>query len=221
MSQTSSDFEALPDFLRGLEDRLRAAAVPAVPRRTLGRRWRRPVLAVPVASAAAIALAVIVGPFGGSTVPAYGKPAILQTPATAIPAPLRGGLAHEIAIGSGAALDEARAIPAFGDVAYLLSGGDAWCLSAPDPAANRQDVERGASCTHTDEFLRIGVALIVGDHYLAAVPRGVPDPTLTGADGRRETLSPNEQGVVAATLAAGDEVTRYDVDGARRTDRRR
>lgn len=219
MSHASSNFDALPDFLGRLEHQLARAAAIQTPRRgALASRWGRPILAAPVALAATVALAIILWPFGNSTPSAYGNPAILQTPATPVPAPLRGGLALEIAAGPDAALDEARAIPAFGSTTYLLSGDDAWCLSAPDPGADRPDVERGVTCTDTAEFLRIGVALIVGNRYIAAIPEGVRPPASTRGDGQRKELQPNKQGVVAVSLAAGETVTRYDIDGGTRTD---
>lgn len=118
-----------------------------------------------------------------------------------------------------ATLTQARAIPAFGGTAYLLSGDDAWCLSAADPQAKRPDAERAVSCTRTNEFLHIGISLVVGNHYIAAIPQGVDNPTLMHADGTTESLEPNDQGIVTVdALAPGEKVTLHGTNGQNRTD---
>lgn len=217
----SNDFDAMSNFLSRLEQDLKDEAVNTGRRRATVPRTRRLAVALPVAVVGAIVLAVAIGPFAGNTPPAYGKPAILQTPPTTIPATLRGGLALEVAAGPNAALDEARPVEVFGSTAYLLSGDDAWCLSVPDPAAARPDIERGVSCVDTDEFMRFGIALIVGDRYVAAIPQGIDAPTLRGRDSNTRRLDLDAHGVVSARLATGDTVARYDIDGRTRHDTRR
>lgn len=229
----NDDFDALNDHLVDLERDLKARAVAAPSLQSAGR-WRlphavlpvagaavaRPLVAVPVVVAGAIAFAVIAGVFAGNAPPAYGQPAILDTPAMEVPPQMRGGLALELAVGPGSTLDEARPFDTSAGTGYLLSGGDAWCLSAPDPDADRPASEPGVGCVRTAEFMRIGLAIVVGRHYVAAIPRGVDSPTVTSPDGTQRDLQPDEFGVVATTLEPGDSVTRYDIDGRKRTDAR-
>jgi len=216
----TKDYEAMPDYLNALEVELRAKASTETSAAPAHRQliWRRPLIAVAAAAAIAIPVVVIAGSVGHEQA-AYGQPAILDTPATGIPQPLKHGLALELAAGPDATLTQARPIPAFGDTAYLLSGDDAWCLSAPDPQAKRPDTERAVTCTRTNAFMRIGISLVAGNHYIAAIPHGVDNPTLTHADGTTETLAPNDQGVVTVdTLAPGDKVTLHGTDGQTTTD---
>ena len=215
----TNDFEAMHDYLSALELDLKAEAGASgdPQRRTLA--WRRPAIAIAFAAMLVIPALVISGSVGHDTT-AYGKPVILHTPAAEIPKPLKQGLALQLAAGPDATLTDARAIPAFGGTAYLLSGDGAWCLSAPDPEATTPDVENSVSCTHTAEFFRIGISLVVGNHYIAAIPQGVENPTLTHADGTTESLRPNHQGVVMVdTLTTGDTVSLHGTDGQTRIDR--
>jgi hypothetical protein len=212
-------FEAMHDYLTTLELELKAQATQPAPGRRDALSWRRPAIAIGIVSMLVIPGLVLAGSIGREA-PAYGKPPILKTPAVDIPQPLKQGLALQLAAGPNSTLTEARPIPAFGGTAYLLSGNDAWCLSAPDPEADHPQAETGVACTRTKEFFRIGISLVLGNHYIAAIPDGVRDPTLTRADGTTETLHPNEQGVVVVdALSAGDTVSLHGADGTSRTDR--
>jgi hypothetical protein len=216
----TGDAEAMHDYLAALELRLKSEAVHAGAGRTRTLARRRPAIAVAIVFAVVLPAVLVVGSLGGQAPRAYGKPAILQTAPVAVPAALKGHLAFNLAAGPRSTPLEARPIPAFGGTAYLLSGKDAWCLSAPDPAAGEPDIERGVTCTRTSEFLKLGISLLVGNHYIAAIPQGVDDPTLRHADGSTETLHPDEQGVVVVDpLSAGDTVSLHGTDGHTRIDR--
>jgi hypothetical protein len=215
----TNDFEAMHDYLGALELELKAKAAHTETRWVRTPQWRRPLVAIVAVSALVIPVIAILASVGGQTEPAYGRPLILKTAAIEIPAPLKDGLALQLAAGPNSALTQARPVTAFGGTAYLLSGENAWCLSAPDPDARRPDAERSVSCTHTKEFLRIGISLVLGNHYIAAIPAGVKNPTLTRADGSNQDLRPDRQGVVVVdALAAGDKVTLHGTDGQTRTD---
>lgn len=76
------------------------------------------------------------------------------------------------------------------------------------------------TCAPAREFARIGMALTVGRHYVAAIPQGVPNPVLQRADGTTKSLTPDEHGlVVVQTLAVGETVTRTDDQGHPQLDR--
>ncbi len=211
----TNEFDAMDDYLGDLERHLRAQAVAPAPSRCR-RRLALPALVVPVAAAGAVLVALLVGAFGGNTPSAHGRPVILDTPTVDVPVSMRGGLALQLAAGRGKRLDDARPIAALGDDGYLLSGDDAWCLAIPDPAIGRPDAQPGVGCTDTREFMQTGIALVVRRRYVAVVAQGVPHPIVTRADGQRRELHPDSQGVVVATLARGESVTRYGVSGQSR-----
>lgn len=215
----TNDFQVMNDYLSALELDLKNQAALTATSRRRAPRLGRPMIALAFSAVVVSAVLVISGS-AGREVPAYGKPAILNTPASDIPEPLRQGLALQLAPGPNATLTEARAVPAFGGTAYLLSGNDTWCLSAPDAESMTPDAEPGVTCTHTSEFFRIGISLVVGDHYIAAIPQGVENPTLTHADDTKVELRPNQQGVVVVEkLAPGDTVSLHGTGGQIRTDR--
>jgi hypothetical protein len=225
----------MPDFTAALEERLRsaAAAAPAVTARTRsarGTRHRRRIVLAAATLVLAVAATVAglsasdddgTGPhLTRSPAAAYGRPLILATPSIAPPKGLHeGGLAMTMILGAGARFTQAWPIRVRGGIAYVAQAGDAgYCLSTPDPAADDPDVERGVTCMKTADFLRFGIALVVGPNVLAAIPQGVRSPTLTLRDGTVRTLVPDAHGVVATGDAeAGSELTFYAPDGARRS----
>jgi hypothetical protein len=229
-----TDFPVMPDFLAGLEVELRAAArrPASTSRRATGRRV---VLALAVMAAMTTAFVLAIGAGGRQGTAAFAGPLILRESAVPVPHQFRtlggGALYAQLvnAVGRdrankdfGAMLQSghrlktqsARQIPAFGGTAYLLGAPGVWCLTAPDPAASQPDVEVGMTCVPAREFARIGIALTLGPHYVAALPQGVPDPVLHHADGTATALKPDEHGlVVVETLKAGETVIRADNAG--------
>ncbi len=215
---TDEDFDAMDDYLTGLEGHLRTLAVEPTPRRSVRRAVIRPRIVVPTTAIGAVLVAVLFGAFGGGTSTAYGRPAILDTPTIGVPTTLQRGLALRLELGPDARLDDARPIAALDGDGYLLSGEDAWCLSVPDRAKQGGARQPAVFCTRTAEFMRIGLRAIVRRRYVAVVPRGVPNPSVTNRAGQSRALQPDSQGVVVADLAAGDTVTRYGTDGGTRVD---
>ncbi|HEX4364651.1 MAG TPA: hypothetical protein VHZ75_08885 [Solirubrobacteraceae bacterium] len=230
----------MPDFLAALEHELRAAATPAAPA-TRRRPARRLVIAAAVVMLIATSFMLATGPGGRDATQAFAGPPILREPTVAVPERLRtlgaGALYMQrldnvaepasskdlqalLASGRRIPTETARQIPAFGGTAYLLGAPGVWCLTAPDPATRHPDIEVGETCVPAREFTRIGMAMTIGRHYVAAIPQGVPDPVLTRADGASTTLRPDRHGlVVIDTLAAGDTVTRSDAQGLTSVDR--
>lgn len=215
----ADDFEVMPDFLAALEAELRVRAVAAAapePERPRRRRRSLAALAAGLAALAILAAVLFTASVGPETA-AYGKPAILREPATSVPVALKGGLDLKVAAGPDTDLTRARAIQAFGTVSYLLSGDGAWCLSVPDPGAASPTVDRVVNCARTKDFYNVGVHTVAPGCYLAVLPRGVRDPTVTHADGTTETLHPDALGVVRdAHVRPGDAFTLYAIDGTRR-----
>lgn len=210
----------MPDFVDALEARLRASAEPSEFR---GAARPRTPITTPRRLAAAAVVAVIVSIAGITAVSsttqtqrAFGA-AILRTKPVDISArPDTQALAKRL--GPTAELDHAWVAPAFGGTAYLLRGSDTWCVSAPDPASDRPNIERGVSCTDDQTFERIGISMAIGGNFIAMIPDGVRPPVLRRAsDPAPSVLSPSEHGVVVAPdLPNGSAVTLYDTRGGHR-----
>jgi hypothetical protein len=213
----AENFEVMPDYLGALELELRAHALPVVTERGHRLRWRRPVFVTAVAVLALVPMLLIADTIRDQT-PAYGRPAILAAPPVPVPASIRNGFALKKKAGPGTSLDRARPFRAFGDIAYLLDGDGVWCVSVPDPTAREPEVERGIACTRTRDFFRVGIQVVVRRSYVAVIPQGVKDPMLIHANGTRQSLQPNAQGVVTvAPIAPGDSFVLYGIDGQRKT----
>ncbi|HEU4976505.1 MAG TPA: hypothetical protein VFT50_15540 [Baekduia sp.] len=209
-------FDVMPDYLRVLELELRRQALVSsrVSRRRL--RWRRPAL-IPVIAGLIITAVLLNAGSMGSGMRAYAYARILDTPAV----PLPGYLARGFALVPGGApqgrLDEARPISAVVG-ATVLTGDAIWCLSVPDAAAVAGP---GFSCVQSSEFFRFGISIAVGHQYVAVLPTGVRNPTLT-RNGVTVTLRPDRQGVIAVNdFHHGDTITLYSVDGKARPDHAR
>lgn len=234
-----SDFPVMPDRLAALERDLRAAAGNGK-QASRRRAPRRIGLAVAVAAALAAALVLTLSPGGRRPSSADAEPLVLRAPTVAIPRRYRtlgfGALyaqqVNEVGRRPAAAdlralarsgrrirTTSARSIEAFGGTAYLLGAPGVWCLVAPDPEARFPSVETGTTCAPARDFRRIGISLMVGRRYVAAVPQGVPDPVLVRADGARQTLRPDEHGlVVVEALGERESVIRTDARGRTRAD---
>lgn len=215
----TTDAPLMPDFTDALEARLRGAAER--PRRRLARRGPRFALAT-AAVAAAVALAVVATTDRHGPV-AYGKPLILATPAVAaddVIDRLEHGLTAMVVFGDHLRLTEARPVPAFGGTAYVVTGPDGWCLTAPDPAADHPQEESGVTCMRTPDVYAYGIALGIGTNVVAALPQGAKDPTVRLPDGTARDLQPSDQGVVVAeNLPPGSVLVLYAADGSERTTR--
>jgi hypothetical protein len=218
----------MPDFVDALEQRLRHHAneesSPSPSRRP------RPRIALVLAAAGSVAaVALIVGLTTSSrpedrradSKPVDGRPLILKTAAVdaqnVIDEVQSGNLAR-LVLGADVRLTDARPVPAFGGISYVITGDKGWCLVAPDDAIDlKADPARrgGLTCQTRAVIDRFGIALIVGHNAIAAVPQGVPAPTLTAADGTIRHLKPSDQGIVTVEDGpSGSVLTLYATDGA-------
>jgi hypothetical protein len=217
---------AMPDFVDALEQRLRDRATAGRAHTQSARRWpaRHGVtIALAVSGALVVMLVVFALPNHRDT-SADGKPLILRTaavPAPSIIAELQRGVSARAVLGPDAHLTDARPVKAFGSIAYVVTGDAGWCLVVPDPAiapsANYRS-RTGVTCSKLADVYRYGISLIVGHNALAAVPQGVPDPTVTSKDGTVRELKPTEQGVVVVEdIPSGSVFTLYAKDRSQRS----
>ena len=214
----------MPDFVETLERRLRRHAAGEEPDiRSQPTRRARPRITVALAASFALAALIVGITMSRDEGPrAFGKPLILRTAtvqAQSIIDEVQSGHGVRVVLGADARLTDARPVPAFGGIAYVITGDKGWCLVAPDEALDRTaDPARsgGLTCRRLADVYRYGIALIVGHNAIAAVPQGVPDPTMTTRDGAVRHLKPSPQGVVtvedspsgsALTLYADDDTT--------------
>lgn len=237
MSTTTSP---MPDFADALERHLRDAAEtlarsatapePAVPGLWArgDRAARRPaVLRRPLAAAGSLALVAVVvvavllvGGSGTNAPEAQGGPLVLRTPQVALPSYALPGRGAAFVLGPGSErITRGNEIPTAAGPAYLYGDAAGRCLTAPDPASPRPEVERGVTCVPTAALERFGIALRIGDGYLvAAIPPGVRAPTLRVDGATPRELRPSSTGVVAVTIDRPGDVEFYDRDGAIRTE---
>lgn len=200
----------MPDFVDALDARLRSDAVPR--RRAShdgpspsAQRIRNIVLSGGILIGCVVSVLAVLPT---SADRAYGKPpALLSATSLVVGANTRVRDAAASAPTT-EQLDRAWSVPAFGGTAYLLHGDATWCLSAPDPASDHPNVERGYSCSDSAEFGRIGISLTIGSNYIAVVREGVRAPTLQTPDGEMREIRPSHLGVVILpNLADGSIVT--------------
>lgn len=202
----------MPDFERRLEDALRDEIV----RDRRARRGRR------VASTLACGVTAVVvgaaisgekGPLAPSAAQARPYPEIVYQPVTTSPP-----TDDQVGV-AGAQLQHARAFAVDRHTGYVVpnNSGD-WCISLPDLATDRPDVERGTTCAATPrELKRFGLAIRVGATAAAAVPKGAPAPTRT-IGGKARRVGVDERGIaVVQDLLPGERFTVYSSDGASRT----
>lgn len=234
----------MPDFADALERHLRAAAEAALASSTgpagarlrgrtdgrprlLGRpgSLRRPFAAV--GSLALVALVVVlvltVGGSGPGTSRAFGAPLVLRTPLVTLPEGSRPGSLALMLIGPDSArITRGHRISTPAGPAFLYGDERGRCLTAPDPASSRPEVERGVTCTAGADFRRVGIAGWLEGRgrasYIAVVPQGVRNPTVSYSGGPPQELVPSDIGVVVVRTTEPAVVTRYDVDGRARRD---
>jgi hypothetical protein len=209
----------MPDFVDALEQRLRETSTAARSQKSRAPRWlsRRGMTTTLAIGGACVAIVAALAVSERQDARVYGKPLILQTAAVEVPSiidELQRGVSVRAVLGPDARLTDARPVKAFGDTAYVVTGDAGWCLVVPDPAiAPNGDARsgRGVTCSY-------GISLIVGHNALAAVPQGVPNPTVTSKDGTVRALEPTDQGVVVVEdIASGSVFTLYDKDRTQRS----
>ncbi|CAB4901109.1 unannotated protein [freshwater metagenome] len=230
----------MPDFADALERHLRAAAQatvvrPTAPAAVHGRRrahdGRPRVLAGrrglrrPFAAAGSLALVALVlvlvlalGGSGPGTSRAFGAPLVLRTPLVPLPEGSRPGISAEIFIGPDSGrITKGHRISTAAGPAFLYGDERGRCLTAPVPGVPRPEVNRGVTCVRGASFRRSGIAGWIGDEdratYIAAVPQGVRNPTVSYSGGPPRELVPSDIGVIVVRTTEPAVVTRYDVDG--------
>lgn len=243
----SNHYDVMPDFCVQLESFLASSAVEQsaprpvsrarAPRAQGGRRRLRAGLLAGAVAAVAVGVITWTGADRSTDRAADAPPPSTRTVPAAPPA--RSGSYTPIwataqvpvepeevvreaqsRLGRTADLTRAWATPAFGGTAYLMRDSEQWCLTAPDPATNQPDNERAWTCSPKALFERFGIALTVGDNYIAALPRGVRHPTLRLPGKKPRALVPSANGVVVLSgLPAGATITTYDDSGRTRSSR--
>jgi hypothetical protein len=225
----------MPDFVDALERRLRQEASAAVPARR--PRRARPRITVALAVVSGLALVALVVAVATSSSPRDGgrgradrthptatTPLILRTATTdagRVLDEVQHGMSVRLVLGPDARLTAARPVAAFGGTAYVLTGDQGWCLTAPDDAIDPTgDPARtgGLTCQKLATVYRVGIPLVVGSNAIAAIPQGVRAPTLTTPDGTVRRLTPSAQGVVIVEHGQPHSVlTLYARDGTPHT----
>lgn len=186
------------------------------------RQVRRKLAAgISAVTALAICAMLAISSITGDSNVAYGSLQLFEGPTVDATKELNGGLTVSSVLGPKAHLDRAYVIPFFGYRAYVVQGGQGWCLIAPDPQSPNPDRERGVTCTPTRNLQEFGISLRVGDHYLAAIPKGVKNPTLRRKGSAEAVALPlDNRGVVKAKdLKNGDVITLFNRHGDSRRDR--
>jgi hypothetical protein len=82
-----------------------------------------------------------------------------------------------------------------------LTTGRVWCLSAPDPATDEPDIERGSTCGASQ-----AIELGIGSTQVVHVPDDAEAPQLTLPDGTEQTLQPTQGLVVILSRPDGSRV---------------
>jgi hypothetical protein len=218
----------MPDFVDALERRLREEASAEVPARRSRRARPRITVALAVVSGlvlVALVVAIATSPprDEGRTPRATTTPLILRTAtidAQRVLDEVQSGMSVRLVLGPDARLTAARPVAAFGGTAYVLTGDQGWCLTAPDDALDPTgDPARtgGVTCQRLATIYRFGIPLGLGHNAIAAIPKGVPSPTLTAPDGTIRRLTPSAQGIVLVDHGPpGSVLTLYARDGASR-----
>lgn len=209
----------MPDAVNALEQRLRHEATAGRAPEPDRRLWpRRAALVIPFVVVGALLLVFLLSPTSPQGVRDE-APLILQTAAVRVPSvidDLQRGATVPAVLGPNARLTDARPVHALGSTAYVVTGDEGWCLVVPDPALTSASDHRtatGVTCSRLAHVERYGISMIVGHNALAAIPQGVPNPTVTFRDGALRELKPTDQGVVAVDdLPSGSVFTIYAKD---------
>jgi len=79
-------------------------------------------------------------------------------------------------------------VPEYRGHVILSRKGDEWCLSAPDPATDQPDVERGVTCVPPARFQSKGIELGIGENRVEVAPTHAGTAQATGPDGKTRTV---------------------------------
>jgi hypothetical protein len=184
------------------------AALRETAERTYPRRRRPLIPALLVAAAAAAALLVIRDrdatppsrEVAATPTAATPAPTIVSTPTpntTPEPPPAKLRKAERMPaddpglralLGPGHTVVRAWSVPEYKGHVILSRKGDEWCLSAPDPATNQPDIERGVGCVPDARFQSKGVELTIGGNRVAVAPTHGGTAEATGPDGKTYTV---------------------------------
>jgi hypothetical protein len=82
----------------------------------------------------------------------------------------------------------AWSVPEYKGHVILSRKGDEWCLSAPDPAADQPDIERGSTCAPDARFQSKGIWLGIGENTMEVAPTHGGTAQATGPDGKTRTV---------------------------------
>jgi hypothetical protein len=183
------------------------AALRETAERTYPRRRRPVVPALLVAAAAAAALLVIrdrdarppaseVAATPTATVTPT-LPTATPTPNTTPDAPAKLQKAERVSptdpaldgvLRPGDEIVRAWLVPEYKGHVILSRRGTDWCLSAPDPATDQPDIERGSTCVPDARFQSRGIALGIGGNEMVVAPTHGGTAQATGPDGRTHTV---------------------------------
>jgi hypothetical protein len=73
-------------------------------------------------------------------------------------------------LASGGELARAWNVPSLKGHVHLIRTPDRWCLSAPDPATDQPEIERGKTCTDAATFAERGIQLGIGSTAVSVGP---------------------------------------------------
>ena len=183
------------------------AALRETAERTYPRRRRPAVPALLVAAAAAAALLVIrdrdaqppasevaATPTATVTLPTA-TPTPTATPDAPAPAKLQKAErvsptdpALEGVLRPGDEIVRAWLVPEYKGHVILSRRGTDWCLSAPDPATDQPDIERGSTCVPDARFQKNGIWLGIGENTMEVAPTHGGTAQATGPDGKTRTV---------------------------------
>jgi hypothetical protein len=122
------------------------------------------------------------------TVPAPGQPA---PPAAKLRAAKRvspGDPGLKSLLNPNADIVRAWSVPEYRGHVILSRRGTDWCLSAPDPASDQPDIERGSTCTSDARFQSRGIEIGIGGNHVAVAPTHGGTAQATGPDGKTYTV---------------------------------
>jgi hypothetical protein len=198
------------------------AALRETAERTYPRR-RRPVLpALLVAAAAAAALLVIrdrdaqrpASEVAATPTATVTLPTVTPTPEATPTEPAKLQKAERVAtddsslqglLGPGHTIVRAWNVPEYKGHVILSRKGDEWCLSAPDPASDQPDIERGVGCVPDARFQSNGVEVEIGGNKVEVGLTHAGTAEATGPDGKTHTVKLHGGHLVLAHGLAGVE----------------
>ena len=206
----------MPNFTDALNERLRKEAVRSARR---SRRTQAGAAALVTVLAATGVLLSTTGFWttGQTSLARAAEPLTALAPTVSGEVRLRDVAAT---LGDGAVLERGWSVPALKGSVFLAHNNARWCLSVPDPATSQPDVERGQSCKSTAAYRDRGLSLTIGNRFVAVLPDGIPDPTVTKPMGAPTSLTRIDRGLVLSPpLQEGSVIERVTAAGKTVTDR--